>query len=62
MVDAGVGASRAGAEVRQQGQRLRGTRAYRALVRTGLVCWAAVHLLIAWLALRVAWGGGGDAS
>lgn len=62
MVDAGVGASSAGAEVRQQGQRLRGTRGYRALVRTGLVCWAAVHLLIAWLALRVAWGGGGDAS
>ncbi|GAA3560827.1 DUF1206 domain-containing protein [Microlunatus spumicola] len=61
MVDAGAGASGAGAEVRQQGQRLRGTRGYRALVRTGLVCWAAVHLLIAWLALRVAWGGGGDA-
>lgn len=62
MVDAGVGASRAGAEVREQGQRLRGTRGYRALVRTGLVCYGAVHLLIAYLALRVAWGGGGDAS
>jgi len=62
MVDAGVGAAGAGAEVRQQNQRLRGTRGYAALVRTGLVCWAAVHLLIAWLALRVAWGGGGDAS
>lgn len=62
MVDAGVGASGAGAEVRQQNQRLRTSRGYRALVRTGLVCWAVVHLLIAWLALRVAWGGGGDAS
>jgi len=62
MVDEGVGASRAQSEVREQGQRLRGSRGYRALVRTGLVCWAAVHLLIAWLALRVAWGGGGDAS
>ncbi len=56
-------AADAGAEVREKGQRLRRTRGYRALVRTGLVCWAAVHLLIAWLALRVAWGGGGgDAS
>lgn len=62
MVDAGVGAAEAGAEVKEQGQRLRRTRGYRALVRTGLVCYAVVHLLIGWLALRIAWGGGGDAS
>lgn len=62
MVDAGVGARKAQGEVHQQEQRLRRTRGYRALVRTGLVCYGVVHLLIAWLALRVAWGGGGDAS
>lgn len=62
MVDAGVGAAGARAEVEEQGQRLRRTRGYRALVRTGLVCYAVVHLLIGWLALRIAWGGGGDAS
>jgi hypothetical protein len=62
MVDAGVGPAGARAEVREQGQRLRSTRGYRALVRTGLVCYAVVHLLIGWLALRIAWGGGGDAS
>src|SRR3954453_7851880 len=61
MVDKGVGAE-ARSEVRQQGQRIRRTRGYRALVRTGLVCYGVVHLLIAWLVLRVAWGGGGDAS
>src|SRR3954454_6298462 len=62
MVDKGVAASEAGAEVREQGQRVRRSRGYRALVRTGLVSYAVVHLLIAWIALRIAWGGGGDAS
>jgi hypothetical protein len=62
MVDAGVGASDARREVREQGQRVRRSRGYRGLVRTGLVCYAVVHLLIAWIALRLAWGGGGDAS
>src|SRR4051794_4626936 len=62
MVDKGVAADEAGAEVREQGQRVRRSRGYRALVRTGLVSYAVVHLLIAWIALRIAWGGGGDAS
>src|SRR4051794_41499687 len=62
MVDKGVAASEAGAEVREQGQRVRRSRGYRGLVRTGLVSYAVVHLLIAWIAFRIAWGGGGDAS
>jgi hypothetical protein len=62
MVDEGVTASHAEAEVKEQGQRLRRTRGYRGLVRTGLVCYGVVHLLIAWIALQVAWGGRGDAS
>jgi hypothetical protein len=62
MVDEGVAASEAKAEVREQGQRVRRSRGYRALVRTGLVSYAVVHLLIAWIAFRIAWGGRGDAS
>lgn len=63
MVDAGATASRASSEARQQGQRLRGTKGYQVLVRVGLVCFGVVHMLIAWLALKLAWGGGGgDAS
>lgn len=30
--------------------------------RVGLVAYGVVHLLIAWIALQVAWSGGGDAS
>lgn len=33
--------------------------AYRALVRVGLVCYGVVHLLIGWVAVQLAWGGGG---
>lgn len=36
--------------------------AYRVLVRVGLICYGIVHLLIGWLALQVAFGGGGNAS
>ena len=47
---------------RDASQQLRRTRGYHVLVAVGLVCYGVVHLLIAWIALRVAWGGGGDAS
>lgn len=30
--------------------------------RVGLVAYGVVHLLVAWIALRIAWSGGGDAS
>ena len=30
--------------------------------RVGLVAYGVVHLVIAWIALQVAWSGGGDAS
>lgn len=33
--------------------------ALEALARVGLVAYGVVHLLIAWLALQLAWGGGG---
>jgi hypothetical protein len=31
-----------------------------ALARVGLIAYGVVHLLVAWLALQLAWGGGGD--
>lgn len=61
MVDGRAGAGAVDG-VHALSQRLRTSRGYRALVRVGLVAYGAVHLLIAYLALRVAWGGGGDAS
>lgn len=43
-------------------ERVRQNRGYRALVAVGLVSYGLVHLLIAYLAVRVALGGGGDTS
>lgn len=34
-------------------------RGYRALVSVGLVSYGLVHVVMAWIALRLAWGGGG---
>src|SRR3954466_2627395 len=62
MTDTGVDASDAADGARNASQRLRRTRGYRILVAVGLVSYGVVHLLIAWIALRIAWGGGGDAS
>ena len=64
MVEArsGTGGSGAVARLHALSGRVRGSRGYRGLVRVGLAAYGVVHLLIAYLALRVAWGGGGDAS
>lgn len=32
------------------------------LARVGLIAYGVVHLLIAWLALQLAWGGGGESA
>jgi hypothetical protein len=44
------------------GQEARHSTTMRAGARVGLVAYGVVHLLVAWLALQVAWSGGGDAS
>jgi hypothetical protein len=62
MADTGLDASKAADGARDASQQLRRTRGYRVLVAVGLVSYGVVHLLIAWIALRVAWGSGGDAS
>ena len=67
---AGQAAENAGERVKQKGEqasdeaedrarRVQQSRGYRALVALGLVCFGLVHLLIAGIALQVAWGGGG---
>ena len=62
MTDTGLDASKAADGARDASQQLRRTRGYRVLVAVGLVSYGVVHLLIAWIALQVAWGDGGDAS
>lgn len=62
MTGTGVHPSQAADGARQASQQLRQSRGYHLLVAVGLVCYGVVHLLIAWIALQVAWGGGGDAS
>jgi hypothetical protein len=41
---------------------VRHSRGYQRLVKVGLVSYGVVHLLVAWLALNVAFGKRGDAS
>jgi hypothetical protein len=38
------------------------SNALEALARVGLVAYGIVHLLVAWLALQLAWGGGGQSA
>src|SRR3954464_10920025 len=44
------------------GHRARRSDALKHAARVGLVAYGVVHLLIAWIALQVAWAGGGNAS
>jgi hypothetical protein len=43
-------------------ERIRGSRWYHLLIGIGLVSYGLVHLLLAWIAGRIALGDGGDAS
>ncbi len=49
-------------EARQLGARVQGSRGYRALVAVGLASYGIVHLLIGYIAARIAWGGGGGSA
>ncbi|MFX4273823.1 DUF1206 domain-containing protein [Propionibacteriaceae bacterium Y1685] len=46
-------------QARDKARAVERSRPYGALVAMGLVCFGFVHLLIAGIALRLAWGGGG---
>ncbi|MFC0626653.1 DUF1206 domain-containing protein [Kribbella deserti] len=41
-------------------QQARSSSVYRAAVTVGLIAYGVVHILIAWIALQVAWGGSGE--
>jgi hypothetical protein len=47
---------------KQAGQEARHSTTMKAAARLGLVAYGVVHLLIAWIALQIAWQGSGDAS
>ena len=49
-------------DVHAAGEEARHSDAMRTAARVGLVAFGLVHLLIAWIALQVAWGNGGEAS
>lgn len=49
-------------EGQHAGQEARHSTLMRGGARVGLASFGVVHLLIAWIALRVAWSGGGEAS
>lgn len=59
MTDRGDPGEAAAAAGQQASRAVERNPAYRALVRVGLVCYGVVHLLIAWVAVQLAWGGGG---
>ncbi|MGA8988453.1 DUF1206 domain-containing protein [Aeromicrobium sp.] len=50
------------AEVEQKARQARHNTLLHAAARVGLVSYGVVHLVIGWIALRIAWSGGGDAS
>lgn len=62
MSNRGTGTSKTVDGARAASRQVRRTRGYQVLVSVGLLSFGVVHLLIAWIALQVAWGDGGDAS
>lgn len=57
MPDVSDTAARAADDAEQAGREVRTSTAFRLLVRTGLVSYGVVHLVIAWLAVQIAWSG-----
>lgn len=64
--DTAASARQHGEKARQQGEEageaVQQSKAYRALVTFGLICYGLIHLLLGFICVRVATGGGGDAS
>lgn len=57
--NAGNEVSRAGRSAEREGKKVEQSKAFGALIRVGLIAYGVVHLLIAWIALQLAWTGGG---
>jgi hypothetical protein len=50
-------AKRAGSGAEQTGRRVEDSKAFATLVRIGLIDYGVIHLLVAWIALQLAWTG-----
>ncbi|MDQ6658860.1 MAG: DUF1206 domain-containing protein [Actinomycetota bacterium] len=53
-------AAAAAGKARQAGQQVEASTPFGVLVSVGLAAYGVVHLLIAWIALQLAWSGGGQ--
>jgi hypothetical protein len=60
MTDRGNAAQRAGNEAKQAGREVQQSKSFDALVTVGLIGYGVVHLLVAWIAVQVAWTGAGQ--
>jgi hypothetical protein len=52
----GVNTGNAGDDAERSAQEVGDSRPVRGLARAGLVAYGLVHLLISWIAVRIAWG------
>ncbi|MDO5501077.1 MAG: DUF1206 domain-containing protein [Propionibacteriaceae bacterium] len=59
---AGAKARQAGDQAQQAGSQVQQHPAYHILVTVGLICFGIIHLLLGWLCIQIALGGGGEAS
>ena len=57
MADIGSAAQRAGNKAERAGSEVQQSKSFDALVTVGLVGYGVVHLLVAWIAMQVAWTG-----
>lgn len=62
MQNTGAKAQQAGDRAQDAGSKVQRSSAYRNLVMLGLVCYGLIHLLLGWLCVQVALGGGGETS
>ncbi len=53
----GGAASAAADDAQRAGERVQDSKAFHVLVRVGLVSYGIVHLIVAWIALQLAWTG-----
>lgn len=59
---AGDRARQAGDTAQRAGSKVQQSPAYQHLVTLGLVCYGIIHLLLGWLCIQLALGGGGETS
>ena len=48
-------AKRAGGDAAQTGQQVKNSRTFATLVMVGLIDFGVIHLIVAWIAIQLAW-------